>query len=131
MSEIHDEEILRESFELPGVPIRITVKSNKNPYAEGVFEEDEPDTTQHQHHMTGLDAQKQAWLPEMAAGRAIGKVAPCRRGKAGFAGQAGIGGGPGVERRGQREELVRACAEEALGDDAGKPVEEDKCRDLQ
>jgi GTPase len=26
---------LRESFELPGVPIRITVKSNKNPYAEG------------------------------------------------------------------------------------------------
>jgi GTP-binding protein len=26
---------LRESFELPGVPIRITVKSNKNPFAEG------------------------------------------------------------------------------------------------
>src|SRR5579859_1054793 len=26
---------LRESFELPGVPIRVTVKSNKNPYAEG------------------------------------------------------------------------------------------------
>jgi GTP-binding protein len=26
---------IRESFELPGVPIRVTVKSNKNPYAEG------------------------------------------------------------------------------------------------
>ena len=26
---------IRESFDLPGVPIRITVKSNKNPYAEG------------------------------------------------------------------------------------------------
>ena len=26
---------LRESFELPGVPIRVSVKSNKNPYAEG------------------------------------------------------------------------------------------------
>jgi GTP-binding protein len=26
---------LRESFDLPGVPIRVTVKSNKNPYAEG------------------------------------------------------------------------------------------------
>jgi len=26
---------LRESFDLPGVPIRLTVKSNRNPYAEG------------------------------------------------------------------------------------------------
>ncbi|HEV2531462.1 ribosome biogenesis GTPase Der [Phenylobacterium sp.] len=26
---------LRESFDLPGIPIRVTVKSNKNPYAEG------------------------------------------------------------------------------------------------
>jgi GTP-binding protein len=26
---------LRESFELPGVPLRVTVKANKNPYAEG------------------------------------------------------------------------------------------------
>src|SRR3546814_2612713 len=26
---------LRESFDLPGVPIRVSVKSNKNPYAEG------------------------------------------------------------------------------------------------
>lgn len=26
---------LRESFELPGVPMRLTVRSNKNPYAEG------------------------------------------------------------------------------------------------
>ena len=26
---------LRESFDLPGVPIRLTVKSNKNPFAEG------------------------------------------------------------------------------------------------
>src|SRR3954469_16568401 len=26
---------LRESFELPGVPLRITIKSNRNPYAEG------------------------------------------------------------------------------------------------
>ncbi len=26
---------LRESFELPGVPIRLTVRSNKNPFAEG------------------------------------------------------------------------------------------------
>ncbi len=26
---------IRESFDLPGVPIRITVKSNRNPYAEG------------------------------------------------------------------------------------------------
>lgn len=26
---------LRESFELPGVPMRLTVKSNRNPYAEG------------------------------------------------------------------------------------------------
>ena len=26
---------LRESFDLPGVPIRLTVKAGKNPYAEG------------------------------------------------------------------------------------------------
>jgi GTP-binding protein len=26
---------LRESFDLPGVPMRLTVKSNKNPFAEG------------------------------------------------------------------------------------------------
>jgi GTP-binding protein len=26
---------LRESFDLPGVPLRITIKSGKNPYAEG------------------------------------------------------------------------------------------------
>ena len=26
---------IRESFDLPGVPIRLTVKSNKNPFAEG------------------------------------------------------------------------------------------------
>lgn len=26
---------LRESFDLPGVPLRVTVKSNRNPYAEG------------------------------------------------------------------------------------------------
>ncbi|MES2032903.1 MAG: hypothetical protein V4466_01890, partial [Pseudomonadota bacterium] len=26
---------LRESFDMPGVPIRVTMKSNKNPYAEG------------------------------------------------------------------------------------------------
>ena len=26
---------IRESFELPGTPIRISVKSGKNPYAEG------------------------------------------------------------------------------------------------
>jgi hypothetical protein len=26
---------IRESFDLPGVPIRMTVKSNKNPYAKG------------------------------------------------------------------------------------------------
>jgi len=26
---------LRESFDLPGVPLRVTVKSNKNPYADG------------------------------------------------------------------------------------------------
>jgi GTP-binding protein len=26
---------MRESFDLPGVPIRISMKSNKNPYAEG------------------------------------------------------------------------------------------------
>jgi GTP-binding protein len=26
---------LRESFDLPGIPIRVTVRSNKNPYAEG------------------------------------------------------------------------------------------------
>jgi len=26
---------IRESFDLPGVPIRVTVKSNRNPYAEG------------------------------------------------------------------------------------------------
>ncbi|MBP7705512.1 MAG: ribosome biogenesis GTPase Der [Caulobacter sp.] len=26
---------LRESFDMPGVPIRVTLKSNKNPYAEG------------------------------------------------------------------------------------------------
>ncbi|QUD88830.1 ribosome biogenesis GTPase Der [Phenylobacterium montanum] len=26
---------MRESFDLPGVPIRVTVKSNRNPYAEG------------------------------------------------------------------------------------------------
>ena len=26
---------LRESFDLPGVPIRVSVKSNKNPLAEG------------------------------------------------------------------------------------------------
>ena len=57
---------LRESFDLPGVPIRVTLKSNSNPYAEG----DRPSTTDAAARASGR--------PKTKAKPSGGKVKPTR-----------------------------------------------------
>jgi len=61
---------LRESFDLPGVPLRITIKSGANPYAEG-GEKAGPSKTPPR----GLKAKAARKLPVGAAARAAKKKA--------------------------------------------------------
>ena len=66
---------LRESFDLPGVPIRVTVKSNRNPFAEG--EEAPPPTkprVRPTRDETGAKAKAKASKPKPAKAAAAKKA---------------------------------------------------------
>jgi GTP-binding protein len=66
---------LRESFDLPGVPIRVTVKSNRNPFAEG--EETPPPTkprVRPTRDETGAKAKAKASKPKPAKAAAAKKA---------------------------------------------------------
>jgi GTP-binding protein len=90
---------IRESFDLPGVPIRVTVKSNKNPYAEG-------------------EEKSGAAPPKRATGATKGLAAKTRdaaaaKAKAGAAGKPTRPKGPGKPKpkagnpRGRAQKLAR------------------------
>ncbi|OYU70121.1 MAG: ribosome biogenesis GTPase Der [Alphaproteobacteria bacterium PA2] len=72
---------LRESFDLPGVPMRLTVKSNKNPYAEGEAKSgvaiDRPKPNRNKAK-TGLATKKKAEAAAKAKAGATGKPKPMR-----------------------------------------------------
>jgi GTP-binding protein len=72
---------IRESFDLPGVPIRVTVKSNKNPYAEGEEKSGQGLTrAKPAEAKTGLKAKTRSAAAAMAKSGAAGK--PGRKPKA-------------------------------------------------
>jgi GTP-binding protein len=74
---------IRESFDLPGVPIRLTVKSNKNPFAEGEeksgssLSRAKPD-----ERKTGLAAKTRRAAAEKAAAGAAERPKPASKPKA-------------------------------------------------
>ncbi len=57
---------LRESFDLPGVPIRITIKSGKNPFIEGGAEQSDGRARPATKRFGGgkADAKQPSWKPE-------------------------------------------------------------------
>jgi GTP-binding protein len=67
---------LRESFDLPGVPMRLTVKSNKNPFAEGEAKSgvavDRPKPNRNKAK-TGLATKVRSAAAEKAKAGAVGK----------------------------------------------------------
>ncbi len=67
---------LRESFDLPGVPMRLTVKSNKNPFAEGEAKSgaavDRPKPNRNKER-TGLATKVRSAAAEKAKAGAVGK----------------------------------------------------------
>jgi GTP-binding protein len=93
---------IRESFDLPGVPIRVTVKSNKNPYAEG--EEKSGQGSAHSPFglpTTGLKAKTRIAAASKAKAGATGKPKP--HGKAKPQGPKAKTGNP----RGRAAKLLR------------------------
>ena len=65
---------LRESFDLPGVPMRLTVRSNKNPYAEGEEKSGSgPERFKPSAAKTGLAARTRKAADEKAKAGAEGK----------------------------------------------------------
>ena len=65
---------IRESFELPGVPIRLSVRSNKNPYAEGEEKSGSgPARTAPSSAKTGMVAKARKAAAEKARAGAEGK----------------------------------------------------------
>jgi GTP-binding protein len=68
---------LRESFDLPGVPLRVTVKSNKNPYAEGEEKAGQGSArAPFGVPLTGLKAKKRSAAAAEAKAGAAGKPKP-------------------------------------------------------
>jgi GTP-binding protein len=70
---------LRESFDLPGVPLRVTIKSNRNPFAEG--EEKSGETLRRakpSEAKTGLAAKTRAAEAAKAKSGASGKPKPSK-----------------------------------------------------
>ncbi|WP_411287515.1 ribosome biogenesis GTPase Der [Phenylobacterium sp.] len=66
---------IRESFDLPGVPIRVTVKSNKNPYADGEEKSGPtPGKAAPSGKTTGLVAKKRIAAAAKAKSGATGKA---------------------------------------------------------
>jgi GTP-binding protein len=67
---------LRESFDLPGVPLRLSIRSNKNPYAEGEAKGGAgPAKTAPTSARSGLVAKRRKEAAEKAREGAIGKPA--------------------------------------------------------
>jgi GTP-binding protein len=65
---------IRESFDLPGVPIRLSVRSNKNPYAEGEEKSGSgPARTAPSSAKTGMVAKARRLAAEKAREGAVGK----------------------------------------------------------
>jgi len=65
---------IRESFDLPGVPIRLSVRSNKNPYAEGEAKGGPgPAKTAPTSRKTGMVAKARKAAAEKAREGAVGK----------------------------------------------------------
>ena len=68
---------LRESFDLPGVPLRVTVRSNKNPYAEGEEKSGpEPSRPKPAAGKTGLRAKTRSAASAAAKAGATSKPKP-------------------------------------------------------
>ncbi|WP_395671511.1 ribosome biogenesis GTPase Der [Phenylobacterium sp.] len=68
---------LRESFDLPGVPLRVTIKSNRNPFAEGEEKSGEiVRRAQPSEAKTGLAAKTRAAAAAKAKSGAAGKPKP-------------------------------------------------------
>ncbi|MFN3585086.1 ribosome biogenesis GTPase Der [Phenylobacterium sp.] len=73
---------LRESFDLPGVPIRLTVKSNKNPFAEGEEKSGSgPTRAQPSAAKTGLAARTRREAAAKAEAGAAERPKPKKPGK--------------------------------------------------
>jgi GTP-binding protein len=71
---------LRESFDLPGVPLRITVKSNKNPFAEGEEKSGSSLTrAKPAEGKTGMVAKTRAAAAARSKAGAEGKPKPARK----------------------------------------------------
>ncbi|MDB5450422.1 MAG: GTP-binding protein [Phenylobacterium sp.] len=93
---------IRESFDLPGVPIRVTVKSNKNPYAEGEEKSGSAGPTRSAPGAkTGLVAKRRIAAAEKSKAGAVGK--PKLHGKAKPQGAKAKPGNP----RGRAAKLLR------------------------
>ena len=98
---------IRESFDLPGVPIRVTVKSNKNPYAAGEEKAGQGSVRapfglpEGGLATTGLNAKRRTAASAKAKAGAEGKPKP--RGKAKPAGPKAKTGNP----RGRAQKLAR------------------------
>jgi len=74
---------LRESFDLPGVPMRLTVRSNKNPYAEGEEKSGSgPSRTVPSAVKKGLAAKTRRAAAEKARAGAAGRPKPASKPKA-------------------------------------------------
>jgi GTP-binding protein len=71
---------IRESFDLPGVPIRLSVRSNKNPFAEEGASPG-PSKTAPTSHKTGLAAKTRREAAEKAREGAEGKPKPPKKPK--------------------------------------------------
>jgi GTP-binding protein len=71
---------IRESFDLPGVPIRLSVRSNKNPYAEGEEKSGSgPARTAPSSAKTGMVAKARKAAAEKARAGAEGKPKPAAK----------------------------------------------------
>jgi GTP-binding protein len=93
---------IRESFDLPGVPIRVTVKSNKNPYAEGEEKSGQgSDRAPFGLPTSGLKAKTRIAAATKAKAGAAGKPKP--HGKAKPSGPKAKVGNP----RGRAQKLLR------------------------
>ncbi|HEX7886311.1 MAG TPA: ribosome biogenesis GTPase Der [Phenylobacterium sp.] len=73
---------IRESFDLPGVPIRLSVRSNKNPYAEGEEKSGSgPARTAPSSAKTGMVAKARRLAAEKAREGAAGRPKPAAKPK--------------------------------------------------
>ncbi|MEO8114885.1 MAG: ribosome biogenesis GTPase Der [Phenylobacterium sp.] len=99
---------IRESFDLPGVPIRITVKSNKNPYAEGEEKSGPAPARPKALPTTGLAAKTGAAAAAKAKAGAVGKPKPKPKPYGGGKAKGGLSTKPKTGNpRGRAQKLLR------------------------